>query len=67
MQTAKRTSSLEGFLGAFGGRLKAMASANELLTAARWRGAAALFSDIRELNHHAQHLLAWIAGDDPVV
>jgi PAS domain S-box-containing protein len=39
-QTAKRTTSLEGFLANFNGRLKAMASANELLTAARWRGAA---------------------------
>jgi PAS domain S-box-containing protein len=39
-QTAKRTTSLSAFLQTFGGRLKAMASANELLTAARWRGAA---------------------------
>lgn len=39
-QTAKRTTSLEAFLQNFGGRLKAMGSANELLTAARWRGAA---------------------------
>ena len=40
IQTAKRTTSLESFLQNFAGRLKAMASANELLTAARWRGAA---------------------------
>lgn len=40
VQTAKRTTSLQAFLSNFGGRLKAMASANELLTAARWRGAA---------------------------
>lgn len=39
-QTAKRTTSLDAFLTTFGGRLKSMASANELLTAARWRGAA---------------------------
>lgn len=39
-QTAKRTTSLDSFLVTFGGRLKSMASANELLTAARWRGAA---------------------------
>lgn len=39
-QTAKRTTSLDSFLTTFGGRLKSMASANELLTAARWRGAA---------------------------
>jgi PAS domain S-box-containing protein len=38
-QTAKRTTSLDNFLQTFSGRLKAMASANELLTAARWRGA----------------------------
>lgn len=40
IQTGKRTTSLPAFLQTFGGRLKAMASANELLTAARWRGAA---------------------------
>lgn len=40
VQTAKRTTSIDVFLQHFGGRLKAMASANELLTAARWRGAA---------------------------
>lgn len=40
LQTAKRTTSLDVFMHNFGGRLKAMASANELLTAARWRGAA---------------------------
>jgi PAS domain S-box-containing protein len=39
-QTAKRTTSLDAFLSTFGGRLKSMAAANELLTAARWRGAA---------------------------
>lgn len=39
-QTAKRTPNIESFLAHFSGRLKAMASANELLTAARWRGAA---------------------------
>ena len=39
-QTARRTTSLDAFLVAFNGRLKAMGSANELLTAARWRGAA---------------------------
>ncbi|HEY9237081.1 MAG TPA: HWE histidine kinase domain-containing protein, partial [Phenylobacterium sp.] len=40
VQTAKRTTSLDSFLSTFSGRLKAMASSNELLTAARWRGAA---------------------------
>src|SRR3990167_7514850 len=38
-QSARRTTSTEGFLSAFAGRLKAMASAHELLTATRWRGA----------------------------
>jgi PAS domain S-box-containing protein len=40
IQTSRRTTSLEAFISNFSGRLKAMASANELLTAARWRGAA---------------------------
>lgn len=40
VQTAKRTGSMDGFLETFLGRLKSMGSANELLTAARWRGAA---------------------------
>ena len=40
VQTARRTTSLDAFLQNFSGRLKAMGSANELLTAARWRGAA---------------------------
>ena len=39
-QSARRTTSLSVFMSTFGGRLKAMTSANELLTAARWRGAA---------------------------
>ena len=38
-QSARRAASLDGFLKAFTGRLKAMASAQELLTATRWRGA----------------------------
>ena len=40
VQTARGTTSLQAFLANFSGRLKALASANELLTAARWRGAA---------------------------
>ncbi|MFZ5729588.1 MAG: HWE histidine kinase domain-containing protein [Pseudomonadota bacterium] len=40
VQTSRRTSSVEAFLQTFFGRLKSMGSANELLTAARWRGAA---------------------------
>jgi two-component sensor histidine kinase len=38
-QSARRAMSLDGFLRTFSGRLKAMASAQELLTATRWRGA----------------------------
>ena len=38
-QSARRAGSMEGFLKAFNGRLKAIASAQELLTATRWRGA----------------------------
>jgi two-component sensor histidine kinase/CheY-like chemotaxis protein len=39
LQSARRAASLEGFLKTFTGRLKSMASAHQLLTATRWRGA----------------------------
>ena len=39
-QTARRTTSLDAFLKLFGGRLRAMASAHDLLAATRWAGAA---------------------------
>ncbi|WP_293901220.1 HWE histidine kinase domain-containing protein [Phenylobacterium sp.] len=58
-QTAKRTTSLEGFLSTFGGRLKAMASANELLTAARWRGAAIDHLAAAELGAIAPGQASW--------
>jgi PAS domain S-box-containing protein len=58
-QTAKRTTSLDAFLGAFGGRLKAMASANELLTAARWRGAAVDHLVAAELGAIAPGQTSW--------
>jgi two-component sensor histidine kinase/CheY-like chemotaxis protein/PAS domain-containing protein len=38
-QSARKTTSLDAFLKTFTGRLKAMASAHELLTATRWGGA----------------------------
>ncbi len=38
-QTARRTASLDAFLKLFGGRLRAMASAHDLLAATRWAGA----------------------------
>ena len=59
VQTARRTTSLEGFLQTFGGRLKAMASANELLTAARWRGAAIDHLAAAELGALAPGQTAW--------
>lgn len=38
-QSARKTTSVEGFLKTFTGRLDAMASAHTLLTATRWKGA----------------------------
>lgn len=58
-QTAKRTTSLDVFLQAFNGRLKAMASANELLTAARWRGAAVEHLAAAELGAIAPGQTSW--------
>jgi PAS domain S-box-containing protein len=59
IQTARRTTSLDAFLQNFGGRLKAMASANELLTAARWRGAAIDHLAAAELGALAPGQTAW--------
>jgi PAS domain S-box-containing protein len=59
IQTARRTTSLGAFLANFGGRLKAMASANELLTAARWRGAAIDHLAAAELGALAPGQTAW--------
>lgn len=58
-QTAKRTATLDAFLQAFTGRLKAMASANELLTAARWRGAAIDHLAAAELGALAPGQTSW--------
>jgi PAS domain S-box-containing protein len=58
-QTAKRTTSLDAFLANFAGRLKAMSSANELLTAARWRGAAIDHLAAAELGALAPGQTAW--------
>jgi two-component sensor histidine kinase len=58
-QTAKRTTSLDVFLTTFSGRLKAMASANELLTAARWRGAAIDHLAAAELGAIAPGQTSW--------
>lgn len=59
VQTARRTTSLDAFLTNFAGRLKAMGSANELLTAARWRGAAIDHLAAAELGALAQHQATW--------
>jgi PAS domain S-box-containing protein len=59
VQTASRTTSLEAFLSNFFGRLKAMGSANELLTAARWRGAAIEHLAAAELGALAPGQTAW--------
>jgi PAS domain S-box-containing protein len=58
-QTAKRTTSLESFLANFAGRLKALGSANELLTAARWRGAAVEHLVAAELGALAPGQTSW--------
>ena len=58
-QTAKRTTSLESFLSNFSGRLKSMGSANELLTAARWRGAAIAHLAAAELGGIAPGQTRW--------
>jgi PAS domain S-box-containing protein len=58
-QTAKRTTSLDTFLQTFSGRLKSMASANELLTAARWRGASIEHLASAELGSIAPKQTRW--------
>jgi PAS domain S-box-containing protein len=58
-QTAKRTTSLDAFLQNFAGRLKALGSANELLTAARWRGAAVDHVTSAELGALAPGQTSW--------
>lgn len=58
-RTARGTTSLAAFVDAFSGRLKAMAAANELLTAARWRGAAIGDLAAAELGGVAQQQARW--------
>ncbi|MDB5445972.1 MAG: sensor histidine kinase/response regulator, partial [Phenylobacterium sp.] len=62
-QTAKRTTSLDAFLQNFAGRLKALGSANELLTAARWRGAAIDHIAAAELGALAPGQTSWDGPD----
>ncbi len=58
-QSARRTRSTDGFLSAFSGRLKAMASAHELLTATRWRGAGLTHIATAELGGLAPGQARW--------
>ncbi len=62
-QSARRTTSTEGFLAAFAGRLKAMASAHELLTATRWRGASLAHIAAAELGGLAPGQARWEGPD----
>lgn len=65
-QSARRTRSTDGFLSAFSGRLKAMASAHELLTATRWRGAGLTHIATAELGGLAPGQARW-AGPELIL
>lgn len=58
-QSARKTTSTEAFLATFAGRLKAMASAHELLTATRWRGASLSHLAAAELGGLAPGQASW--------
>jgi two-component sensor histidine kinase/CheY-like chemotaxis protein len=58
-QSARKASSLDGFLKAFNGRLKSMSSAHDLLTAARWRGATLARIAAAELGGVAPNQTRW--------
>jgi PAS domain S-box-containing protein len=62
-QSARKAASLEGFLKTFAGRLKSMASAHELLTATRWRGAGMLNIAAAELGGLAPGQTRWEGPD----
>lgn len=62
-QSARKTTSIDGFLAAFAGRLKAMASAHELLTATRWRGASLAHIAAAELGGLAPGQARWEGPD----
>lgn len=62
-QSARKTASTEGFLAAFAGRLNAMASAHELLTATRWRGASLAHIAAAELGGLAPGQARWEGPD----
>ncbi|MFZ0266909.1 HWE histidine kinase domain-containing protein [Caulobacter sp.] len=58
-QSARKASSLDGFLKAFNGRLKSMSSAHDLLSAARWRGATLARIAAAELGGVAPNQTRW--------
>uniref|UniRef100_B0T248 histidine kinase n=1 Tax=Caulobacter sp. (strain K31) TaxID=366602 RepID=B0T248_CAUSK len=58
-QSARKASSLDGFLKAFTGRLKSMSSAHDLLSAARWRGATLARIAAAELGGLAPNQTRW--------
>jgi PAS domain S-box-containing protein len=62
-QSARKATSLEGFLKTFAGRLKSMASAHQLLTATRWRGAGMLNIATAELGGIAPGQTRWEGPD----
>jgi PAS domain S-box-containing protein len=62
-QSARKAASLEGFLKTFSGRLKSMASAHELLTATRWRGASLQNIATAELGGLAPGQTRWDGPD----
>ena len=62
-QSARKATSLEGFLKTFAGRLKSMASAHQLLTATRWRGVGMLNIATAELGGIAPGQTRWEGPD----
>ncbi|HLI66399.1 MAG TPA: HWE histidine kinase domain-containing protein [Caulobacteraceae bacterium] len=62
-QSARKASSLESFLKTFAGRLKSMASAHQLLTATRWRGAGMQNIAAAELGGLAPGQTRWHGSD----
>ena len=62
-QSARKAVSLDGFLKTFSGRLKSMASAHQLLTATRWRGAGMLNIAAAELGGIAPGQTRWEGPD----
>jgi PAS domain S-box-containing protein len=62
-QSARKAASIESFLKTFSGRLKSMASAHELLTATRWRGASLQNIATAELGGLAPGQTRWEGPD----